>query len=88
LKIEKAGAAAHAREPLAPPKTSAEAHGSLDLVRIVTATITAVDAKLGNVSFSEESGRRTRRAPKPDLAKKVKVGDKVDLTYTQATLVD
>ncbi len=89
LKIEKSGAAAHAREPLTPPKTSAEAHGSPDLVRIVTATITAVDTKLGNVSFSEENGRLyTARTEKPDMANKVKVGDKVDLTYTQATLFE
>jgi hypothetical protein len=55
----------------------------------VTATITAVDAKLGNVSFSEENGRLyTARTEKPDLTKKVKVGDKVDLTYTQATLFE
>jgi hypothetical protein len=28
------------------------------------------------------------RTEKPDMAKKVKVGDKVDLTYTQAILYE
>lgn len=89
MKIEKSGAQTHAREPLTPPKSTTETHGSPDLVRKVTATVSAVDTKLGSVSFSEDNGRLyTARTEKPDMAKKVKVGDKVDLTYTQATLFE
>jgi len=90
LKLDKAGTQAVNREPVAPPKTAAEAHGSPDLIRKVTATITAVDLKLGNVSFKDVATDRlyTARTEKPDMVKKVKVGDKVDLTYTQATLFE
>lgn len=89
-KIEPAGATAANREPVTPPKTAAEATGSPDLVRRVTATITAVDAKLGNVSFKDAATERlySARTEKPDMAKKVKEGDKVDITYTQATLFE
>ena len=83
LKIEKAGAAAHTREPLTPPKNSAEAHGSPDVVRIVTATITAVDAKLSRTS----SSRSGVVAPSNQLAVLLAERD-VDLTYTQATLFE
>jgi hypothetical protein len=89
LKLQKTGAQAHSREPVTPPKTAAEAHSSPDLQRVVTATISAVDTKLGNISFTEDNGRiYSARTEKPDLAKKVKVGDKMDIVYTQATLVD
>ncbi len=90
LKSEKSGATAVNREPVTPPKTSTEAHGSPDLVRKVTATITEVDTKLGNVSFKDVATDRlySARTEKPDMAKKFKVGDKVDLTYTQATLFE
>jgi hypothetical protein len=89
-KIEKAGAQVSSREPVTPPKTAAEAHASPDLVRKVTATITAVDTKLGNLSFTDAANDRlySARAETPDMLKKVKIGDKVDLTYTQATLFE
>ncbi len=89
-KIEKAGATIATREPVAPPKTPADVHGNPDLVRKVTATVAAVDDKLGNLSFKDVATDRlyAARAEKPDILKKVKVGDKVDLTYTQATLVE
>jgi hypothetical protein len=89
LKIARPGPATHNREPVAPPKTPADAHANPDLVRVVTATITAVDTKLGNVSFTDEGGRMyTARTEKADMVKKVKVGEKADLTYTQATLFE
>jgi hypothetical protein len=90
LKIDKAGATPVNREPVAPPKTAAEAHGSPDVVRKVTATITAVDTKIGNISFKDVANDRlySARTEKPEMAKKVKEGDKVDLTYTQATLFE
>jgi hypothetical protein len=88
--IDKAGAEAHNREPVTPPKTSEEAHGSPDLLRKVTVTIAAVDAKLGTVSYTDSATDRmySARTEKPDMAKKVAAGDKVDLTYSQATLFE
>lgn len=90
LKIEKAGAQPVNREPVAPPKAASDVHNNPDLVRKVTATITGVDLKLGNISFKDAATDRlyTARTEKPDMAKKVKEGDKVDLTYTQATLFE
>jgi hypothetical protein len=89
-KIDPAGPQVASREPVTPPKTAEEAHGSPDLMRKVTATVTAVDAKLGTLSFKDVPNDRlyAARTEKPDMLKKVKVGDKVDLTYTQATLVE
>lgn len=90
VKIEKASAQAVNRQLLTPGKTAAEVNSSPDLIRKVTATISAVDTKLGNVSFKDIANDRlySARTEKPDMAKKVKVGDKVDLTYTQAILYE
>src|SRR5262249_1835964 len=89
-KIDKAGAQVSNRDPLTPPKTAAEANSSPDLVRKVTATVTAVDLKLGNLSFKDAANDRldSARAQPPAMGKKVKVGDKVDFTHPQATLFE
>jgi hypothetical protein len=89
-KIDKAGGEVAKREPVTPPKTAAEAHENPDLIRKVTATVTAIDTKLGNLSFTDVATDRlySARTETPDMLKKVKVGDKVDLTYTQATLFE
>ncbi len=88
LRIERPSAAAHGQEPIAAPKTSTEANGNPDLERMVTATISDVDTKVGTVSFSENGRLYTIRTETPDMAAKVKVDDTVDLTYTQATLLE
>lgn len=90
LSIQKSGGKEHKREPVAPPKSTADAHGNPDLVRKVTATVTAIDPKFGNVSFTDPANGRLyfARVDNSDVSKMVKVGDKVDITYTQATLVE
>ena len=89
LKMVKSGETDHNREPVAPPKTASDAHGSPDLIRKVTGTITAIDPKFGNVSFTEDNGRLyMARVEKPDVSKNFQVGDKVDMTFTQATLIE
>jgi len=89
LKMTKSGETDHNREPVTAPKTTADAHGSPDVVRKVTGTITAIDPKFGNVSFTEDNGRLyMARVEKPDVSKNFKVGDKVDMTFTQAILVE
>ena len=64
LKIERPGAALHGQEAVAPPKTSAAADGTSGLERLVTATISEVDMKLGTVSFSENGRLVARYAPR------------------------
>lgn len=56
--------------------------------RTITATITALDMKVPSVTFSGPRGWNytTRVEDKAALAK-VKVGDKVDITWTEAMLV-
>ncbi|HJZ71202.1 MAG TPA: hypothetical protein VKE51_05645 [Vicinamibacterales bacterium] len=56
--------------------------------RTITATITAIDPKLPSISFSGPNGWKysTRVEDKAALAK-VKVGDKVDITWTEAMIV-
>jgi len=87
-KVDKAGSVEHDREEVLPAKSAVDSHGSPDVQRIVTATIDEVDPKYGNITFTGPHGRRwMARVENPGLSKKLKAGDKVDLTYTQATLV-
>ena len=54
----------------------------------VTATISAIDPKLPSVSFTGPRGwNYTTRVQDKDLLSKFKVGDKVDITWTEAMLV-
>jgi hypothetical protein len=88
-KVEKAGAEERDRELLVATTKAEDVHGNPDIERIVTGTIVEVDPKFGNVTFTGPHGRRwAARVENPDLSKKLKPGDKVDLTYTQATLVE
>ena len=87
VRIARPGAL-HGQEAVAPPKTSDAADGTSGLERMVTATISEVDLKVGTVSFSENGRLYTMRTETPDMPTKVKVDDTVDLTYTQATLIE
>ena len=54
----------------------------------VTATITAIDLANGTVTLTGPGGNsQTIKARNPDNLKRVKVGDLVDITYTQAVAV-
>ena len=54
----------------------------------VTATISAIDPKLPSVSFTGPRGwNYTTRVEDKELLSKFKVGDKVDITWTEAMLV-
>jgi hypothetical protein len=87
LTLEKAGAVAHTREPVGPVATGADEHKNPDLRRIVTVTVTGIDDKFGNIAFTENGQPYLARVEDKGLLKKAKAGDKVDITYTQATLV-
>ena len=88
-KVEKAGDVVHNREEVLPPNSQEEAHGNPDLLRITTGTLTDIGAKYGNVTYTDPTGRPyMARVESKDVTKGVKVGDKVDVTYSQATLYE
>jgi len=54
----------------------------------VTATITAIDLANGTVTLTGPGGNsQTIKARNPDNLKRVKVGDLVDITYTEAVAI-
>lgn len=67
---------------------SATAGGTQAKQRTITATITAIDEKTPSITFSGPNGWKysSRVEDKKALAQ-VKVGDKVDITWTEALLV-
>jgi hypothetical protein len=68
--------------------TPAGTGGTAARQRTITATISAIDPKVPSISFTGPKGWNysTRVEDKAALAK-VKVGDKVDITWTEAMLV-
>ena len=62
--------------------------GTMSYQRTITATITAIDPKVPSITFSGPNGWKysSRVSDKAALAK-VKVGDKVDITWTLAVLM-
>jgi uncharacterized OB-fold protein len=69
-------------------QTPAAAGGTRAKQRTITATITAIDEKTPSITFSGPNGWKysSRVEDKKALAQ-VKVGDKVDITWTEALLV-
>jgi antitoxin (DNA-binding transcriptional repressor) of toxin-antitoxin stability system len=56
--------------------------GTVAAQRTMTATITAIDKSASSVSFEAQNGwKYTRRVADPSVVDKVKVGDKVDITW-------
>jgi Ni/Co efflux regulator RcnB len=70
------------------PGTGAKAGGTAATQRTITATITHIDSKLPSITFSGPNGWKysSRVEDKAALAK-VKVGDRVDITWTVAVLI-
>ena len=70
------------------PSSGAKAGGTAATQRTITATITAIDQKVPSITFSGPHGwtYSSRVSDKKTLAK-VKVGDRVDITWTQAVLI-
>ena len=69
-------------------KADAAAGGTIAKQRTITATITAIDQSVPSITFSGPNNwsYSSRVQDKKALAK-VKVGDKVDITWTEAMLV-
>ena len=64
------------------------AGGTLAHQRTITATISMIDMKTPSVTFTGPNGFTFHTKVKDkDALSKVKVGDKVDITWTEATLV-
>ena len=70
------------------PGSGAKAGGTAATQRTITATITAIDPKVPSISFSGPNGWKysSRVEDKAALAK-VKVGDRMDITWTLAVLI-
>ena len=62
--------------------------GTMSYQRAITATITAIDQKAPSITFSGPNGWKYSSLVKDRAAlAKVKVGDKVDITWTMAVLM-
>jgi Cu/Ag efflux protein CusF len=70
------------------PGSGAKAGGTAATQRTITATITHIDPKVPSISFSGPNGwtYSSRVEDKAALAK-VKVGDRMDITWTMALLI-
>jgi hypothetical protein len=70
------------------PAGGAKPGATMSEQRTITATITAIDAKVPSITFKGPNNwtYSSRVEDKQALAK-VKVGDKVDITWTQAVLI-
>ena len=56
--------------------------------RTITATITAIDLKVPSISFSGPNNwKYSQRVEDVNALKQVKVGDKIDITWTEALMV-
>ena len=89
LKVQKPSAQTHNQEELAVTKSPGDKPvGTVARQRIVTVTVTAIDPKMSTISFTGPNGwPYTSRVEDKGLLKKAKVGDKVDVIYTEAMLL-
>jgi hypothetical protein len=70
------------------PGTGAKAGGTAAMQRTITATITHIDPKVPSISFSGPNGwKYSSRVEDKEALKKVKVGDRLDITWTMAVLI-
>jgi hypothetical protein len=71
------------------PVTGAKPAGTIGNQRTVTTTITEIDRKIPSITFVGPNGwKYSRRVSDKKSLEKVKVGDRVDITWTEAVLVD
>jgi hypothetical protein len=62
--------------------------GTVSHQRAITATITAIDPKVPSITFTGPNGwKYSTRVKDTDALAKVKVGDKVDITWTEAMIL-
>jgi len=70
------------------PTPGSRPSGTVSKQRTITATIVAIDQAVPSISFKGPNGwAYSSKVEDKDALKKVKVGDKVDITWTEAMLV-
>jgi hypothetical protein len=70
------------------PGTGAKAGATAATQRTITATITHIDPTVPSITFSGPNGwKYSSRVQDTEALKKVKVGDRLDITWTMAVLI-
>jgi len=70
------------------PSAGAKPTGSASVQRTITATITAIDPKVPSISLSGPNNwKYSSKVADKEALKQVKVGDKLDITWTEAVLL-
>ena len=89
LKVKKEGEKAVDTDSAATTRTEgAKPGGTMASQRTITATITEIDPKVPSITFTGPNGwTYSSRVYDKNALKQVKVGDKVDITWTEAVLV-
>jgi hypothetical protein len=73
------------RETLSNPRAGEAPGGAIERAITITATITAFDVARGTVTLTGPQGRpRTLTVQRPADLERVRVGDLVDITYSEA----
>ena len=69
-------------------RSESGAAGTASHQRTITATIAAIDPNLPSITFTGPQGwKYTTRVKDKDALSKVKVGDRVDITWTEALIL-
>jgi hypothetical protein len=70
------------------PGTGPKAGGTAAMQRTITATITEIDQKIPSITFNGPNGwKYSSKVEDKEALKRVKVGDRVDITWTTAVLI-
>ena len=70
------------------PTVGAKPGGTAAVQRTITATITEIDPKVPSIAFTGPNGwKYSSRVEDKEALKKVKVGDRLDITWTTAVLI-
>jgi hypothetical protein len=88
--IRRAGEAAPVSGSGAPTITAGKGErpgGTVAQQHTMTVTVTGIDPKVPSVKVVTPRGTRSFRVENPENIKDLKLGDKVDLTYTEAVLI-
>jgi Cu/Ag efflux protein CusF len=90
VRLKKPGeAAVNTSEAAATRGTGAKPAGTAAVQRTMTAEITAIDPKVPSITFKgPQNWSYSRRVLDKNVLKQVKVGDKVDFTWTEALQIE
>jgi Cu/Ag efflux protein CusF len=90
VRLKKPGeAAVSAGEVAVTPGGGAKPGATIAAQRTITATIDAIDPKVPSITFKGPKGLKySRRVQDRNVLKQVKVGDRVDFTWTEAVTLE